>query len=430
MNIHQLHEPARETTKTSREAPLRGDGASPASPDTRRAPGDPDFRAVLASAGEPDGTGARQGANASKRGGDETPRSTRSSRPVPRSTSDGALGAIAQVILGPLTTPGLGGLNLHPDGATDLSSAAHEPAPNGDGAGNRRAALPGIPGAGADVGATEASDSCDRATVADAANAAEVAPGHPHTDGGSQKEHPMGAEGAAAYGPKPRLGAGEGAPPPPNAQPADGASPAQNERPKSAEAGHSATAGQDGKSEAVTSATLQGSLDPTMAAAAMTPAGTGSDNTLAPVNRMPDASASAGTPADAPGEAAQSAVNQAILRHVAHGEVLHPDLGRVEVSARMRGGEVDVRVTAQHSGASAVLANRAGAMVDDVRSANVHVGRFDFGSRDGSGGREHLAHGNGAKSGDNETPGSSDAQSGEPPTSAPATPTKRVRIVL
>jgi len=91
--------------------------------------------------------------------------------------------------------------------------------------------------------------------------------------------------------------------------------------------------------------------------------------------------------ADTSGAAAtsvRSAHNQQIIRNAAHGEFEHPELGHVTVSARLRDGEVDVRVTALRPETAAFLTPQAGAMAADARAANVPIARVDVDHQGGT----------------------------------------------
>jgi hypothetical protein len=154
----------------------------------------------------------------------------------------------------------------------------------------------------------------------------------------------------------------------------------------------------------------------------------GTGNGLAPVSALPvDGGPSLSGGRDATESAAQSAVNQAVLRHAAYGEVLHPELGRVEVSARLRDGEVDLRITTQHAGATNALIGRADALVSDVRSANVQVGRLDIDSRRRDGSAQDTG-----SSGENMDRGGHPSREQQETRDEPVhpAPVRRVRIVL
>jgi hypothetical protein len=116
--------------------------------------------------------------------------------------------------------------------------------------------------------------------------------------------------------------------------------------------------------------------------AAVAPAQDVNDLTL--VSRMPAGQSPAGSSDQPEGSATTSAVNQAVMSQAARGEMDHPELGRVQVVAHSRDGQVDVLVTAQHAEAAAFLAPRAEAMAVDARHANVAVAHVSVESLDGS----------------------------------------------
>jgi hypothetical protein len=134
------------------------------------------------------------------------------------------------------------------------------------------------------------------------------------------------------------------------------------------------------------------------------------DKGLTAVKPMSAVAAPAG--ADTSGAAAtsvRSAHNQQIIRNAAHGEFEHPELGHVAVSARLRDGEVDVRVTALRPETAAFLTPHAGAMAADARAANVPIARVDVDHKGGASsassarsgeGSGHHADSNGHQEGD------------------------------
>jgi hypothetical protein len=154
-----------------------------------------------------------------------------------------------------------------------------------------------------------------------------------------------------------------------------------------------------------------------------------SDKTLTPVNPMSPGVKAADASND--GETVsvvQSAQNQRVIRDAAHGEVEHPELGRVTVSARLREGEVDVRVTAQRSETAMFLMPRVDAMTADVRAAHVPVGRVDVDGGGGSLPQPSTASGDGSggSARDHARPEERDGEGQV----VVAPPPKRVRIVL
>jgi hypothetical protein len=151
---------------------------------------------------------------------------------------------------------------------------------------------------------------------------------------------------------------------------------------------------------------------------------------LTPANQPPaDPAAGRQGTVDGAVGAAQSAINQAVLRNTAHGDVVHPELGRVEVSARMRDGAVDVQITTQRGEAASLLLARTDAMMSEVRAVNVEVGRMDIGSRrsDQDPPDTGAFGSNGGPGGGGGSPGTRRDPSGDTP-SPPAS--RRVRIVL
>ncbi len=152
------------------------------------------------------------------------------------------------------------------------------------------------------------------------------------------------------------------------------------------------------------------------------------DKNLTTVNAMSSAqNAGQGPSRSADIAGVRSAQNQLVMRQVATGELVHPELGRVQVSAHMRDGEVDVRVVAQRSETASFLTPRIDAMVADARSANVPVSRVDIESHAGTSQQPPTSSGNGGGHGAR-NPKNSHDDDGTSYVEAPAT--KRVRIVL
>ncbi len=122
---------------------------------------------------------------------------------------------------------------------------------------------------------------------------------------------------------------------------------------------------------------------------------------------------------------AESVLNQAVMVHAAHGELDHPELGPIQVTARLRDGEVDVRVTAHRLETVAILVPRIDAM---AAAANVPAARIEVGTR----GEPAFAHAdapaNGGGTSDGRSPGEPDRDDPDG-SSMPAGP-RRVRIVL
>jgi len=68
-----------------------------------------------------------------------------------------------------------------------------------------------------------------------------------------------------------------------------------------------------------------------------------------------------------------SAANHAIIQRVATGDVEVPDLGRIAVKAAAVGGRVDIDVTSDRSETRAVLHASVGALLSDLRQADIAV---------------------------------------------------------
>lgn len=138
-----------------------------------------------------------------------------------------------------------------------------------------------------------------------------------------------------------------------------------------------------------------------------------------------DATSSARPAEDDVATAAQSAMNQVVILNAAHGALDHPELGHIDVHARSKDGEVDVRVTSQRAETASLLAPRVEAM---SAAANVPAARIEIGTRGGpsTGSFDASGNGGGQKS-DDRAPTESDDD-----TSAAIQPTApgRVRIVL
>ena len=156
----------------------------------------------------------------------------------------------------------------------------------------------------------------------------------------------------------------------------------------------------------------------------------GTDKNLTPVRRLP--SAGDGTDSASGGSATTGAVhsaqNQLVIRGAASGEIDHPELGRVAVSAHLRDGAVEVRVSAQRLETAGFLTPRADALADAARSGNVPVARVDI--EVGSGGaRGQSPTGAGDGAGHPEHPSRHD-DGDAPGTTALQPSRRRVRIVL
>jgi len=164
------------------------------------------------------------------------------------------------------------------------------------------------------------------------------------------------------------------------------------------------------------------------AAVGPTPTAGGPDTGSTPVNSM-SLTVNAPTPDGGPTPAAsfRSAQNLLVMRNAAQGELDHPELGRVAVSAQLRGGEVDVRVTASRPETALFLAPRADAMTADARAANVPVARVEIGDPGGSG-ASLPGDLRGGSRGDANDPRHPESGAAATPV-APRAP-KRVRIVL
>jgi hypothetical protein len=168
------------------------------------------------------------------------------------------------------------------------------------------------------------------------------------------------------------------------------------------------------------------------------PALAAGDNALTAVSRMSVDDVSARTAQDDLVPATVlSAANQLVMRRAAHGEMDHPELGRVDVSAHLRDGQLDVRIVAQRAETATILAPHARAIAADIHTADAPTARVDIQSRGGaatshhSGGSHHsAASGSGSHSSNAEQPtrphdSDSDSES-DSVTPAP----RRVRIVL
>lgn len=77
--------------------------------------------------------------------------------------------------------------------------------------------------------------------------------------------------------------------------------------------------------------------------------------------------------------AAVAAVNQMTLRRGAEVEVDLPELGKIHIDAKMRGGEVDVRVIAHQIATQQILHNAGQDMQDSLRNAHVPLGEMLIG---------------------------------------------------
>jgi hypothetical protein len=158
------------------------------------------------------------------------------------------------------------------------------------------------------------------------------------------------------------------------------------------------------------------------------------DNAMTPVIRMSVDDVSARAAHDDPASAAVlSAANQIVMRRAAHGEMDHPELGRVDVSAHLRDGQLDVRIVTQRAESAATLLPHARAIAADLHTADAPAARVDIQSRSGaatshdSGASRHSgASGNGSQSSSDERR-ALPVDAGEAPVS-PAP--RRVRIVL
>ena len=169
---------------------------------------------------------------------------------------------------------------------------------------------------------------------------------------------------------------------------------------------------------------------PAVVAPASTTVSAPSDGALTGVSRMATDHTEAGvTPRPgAAAEAATSAQNQSVLRHVAQGEIDHPELGHVEVTARTRDGEIDVRVIAQRADTTAILGPHAGAIAGEVRAARGEVGRIDIGTGSGATSQSSTPSGGSGDRPSNRRPGH-EASEDEMDIAAQVEP-GRVRIVL
>ncbi len=99
---------------------------------------------------------------------------------------------------------------------------------------------------------------------------------------------------------------------------------------------------------------------------------------VSPAERPTDTSASSET------TAASSSVNQQIIRGAAHGVVELPDLGRVQVSAKLQDGELGVRVTPDRPETTTILLPHAAAMAAEVRTTGSSAVRVDIENRHGA----------------------------------------------
>jgi hypothetical protein len=84
-----------------------------------------------------------------------------------------------------------------------------------------------------------------------------------------------------------------------------------------------------------------------------------------------------------------SAANQLVMRRAAHGELDHPELGRVDVSAHLRDGQLDVRIVAQRTETATILASHARAIAADIHTADAPNARIDIQSRGGAATSHH-----------------------------------------
>jgi hypothetical protein len=143
-------------------------------------------------------------------------------------------------------------------------------------------------------------------------------------------------------------------------------------------------------------------------------------------NSVPiDTTSSARPSEDDVATAAQSAMNKVVILNAAHGALDHPELGHIDVRARLKDGEVDVRVTSQRAETASILAPRVEAM---SAAANVPAARIEIGTRGGPSTESFDASSNGGgQKSDDRAPTESDDD-----TSAAVLPTApgRVRIVL
>jgi hypothetical protein len=118
-------------------------------------------------------------------------------------------------------------------------------------------------------------------------------------------------------------------------------------------------------------------------------------------------------------------LNQAVMVHAAHGELDHPELGPIQVTARLRDGEVDVHVTAHRLETVAILVPRIDAM---AAVANVPAARVAVGTR----GEPEFAHADASADGGSTSDGRSPGEPGpdDPDGSPMPVGPRRVRIVL
>jgi Flagellar hook-length control protein FliK len=77
-------------------------------------------------------------------------------------------------------------------------------------------------------------------------------------------------------------------------------------------------------------------------------------------------------------EAATQVVNRLTLSRGASGSVLHPELGRIEVSAQRHDGEVDVEVVVRDAASAAVIRSAAPQLEQDLRNHSVELRHLDI----------------------------------------------------
>jgi hypothetical protein len=79
-----------------------------------------------------------------------------------------------------------------------------------------------------------------------------------------------------------------------------------------------------------------------------------------------------------------SAANHAIIQRVATGDIEVPNLGRIAVKAASIDGRVDIDMTSDRADTRAVLHASAGALVADLRQADITVRQLRLASDAGS----------------------------------------------
>jgi hypothetical protein len=125
--------------------------------------------------------------------------------------------------------------------------------------------------------------------------------------------------------------------------------------------------------------------------------------------------------------ATSSAENQLVINSVARGVIELPELGRVQVSARTKDGEVSVRIVADHPETTAILQPQTSAMAAEARVAGGHAVRVDVESRGDARGSQVGGESPGDKGGRGPAKGS---ESEEVTEVAPTAARPQVRIVL